>query len=647
MVEAGKWDRTGGPATFIGAGLSTRNKGNKPPPVQPAAPTPTANPWPVVVLLLAGALVWALLGFGSAVGLVQWLVILTAGGIGLLPAVSRGINRLLDRLRKPSPQSIRWATLLIAAGAAGYFILTAVLQGRDLFPKTHDECSYYLGVQLLARGKLCLPSHPLADFFDSFYILVKPVYCSIYFPGTALLFIPTIWLHLPTWFMPAVASGAAIGLTYRVMTELIDGVAGALAALLMVSLTWLRTLSIVLMSQMPMLLLGLLLVWAWLKWRRKRSWGWALLMGVVAGWAAITRPVDAIVYAAPVGVAVLLSLRDQRPGTRLGTLGAMVAGAAPFLALQIAFDLRVTGHVFETPYTLYLNREQPGAAFGFHQFDPNAHPQSALAQQRADYAFSQTYFARHQPDNFWWPWLKTQYPTGYQPRPAYFAMIADTTLPARLLLVLVPAGLLGLRGPKRLVVFATLPLFILLYIFNPFFLEHYAIPIIPAVIVLVLLGAEAIVSAWPRYPLLLRSSLALLIAATAVTSLWEINRLIDSNSHTDESLDSPLLRKVHDLYGERAVILFRWDPKQNWKAEPVYNGEVTWPDDAEVIRAHDLGPRDAELIDYYAKIQPERVLFVWDQKRDELRRIGVMADLARQLRQGRSIDSLLQSPGGL
>jgi hypothetical protein len=615
-----------------------------PPRLPPAPPPPKATAkgvLPVFVLLLVGIAIWLGLGLGWGIGLSRWIVIVAAALLALLPPVSRGLCALLDRIRRPSPRSIQLATVLIAIGAAAYFILTAILQNRDLFPKTHDECSYYLGAQLLSRGKLWTPAHPLADFFESFYILVKPVYCSIYFPGTALMFAPTVWLQSPTWVLPAIASGMAVGLTYRIIAELIDGAAGALAVLLMISLTWLRTLSIMMMSQMPMLLLGLLLIWAWLKWRRKTSWGWALLLGIVAGWGAVTRPVDALAYAAPIGAAVLLALRDQPPKRWAATFAAIATGAAPFLALQIVFDIGVTGHALKTPYTLYLQQEQPGATFGFHRFDPAAQPQSALPQQRADYAFSKTYLSRHQLDHFWKPWLQTQYPSGYQPRPAYLAMIADTSLPARWLLVLLPVGLLGLRDGKRLVLFLTLPLFIFLYMFNPFFLEHYAIPIIPAVILLVLLGAEAIPSAWPRYQTQLQPIIVALIVATTATSLWEINHLIGSESHTDESLDSALLRKAHDLYGERAVVLFRWDPDQNWKAEPVYNSEVAWPDDAEVIRAHDLGPRDVELVEYYAKHQPERVLFIWDQKLDEVRRIGAVGDLARQLHEGRTIESIL------
>ena len=107
----------------------------------------------------------------------------------------------------------------------------------------------------------------------------------------------------------------------------------------------------------------------------------------------------------------------------------IVVGAAPFLTLQAIFDIGVTGHISQTPYTLYLQREQPGSTFGFHTFDPIAKGQSTLPQMRKDLEFSKTYFALHHPGNFWKPWLATQHPPGFAERPAYFAMIADTTLP--------------------------------------------------------------------------------------------------------------------------------------------------------------------------------------------------------------------------
>src|SRR5215210_7969441 len=106
---------------------------------------------------------------------------------------------------------------------------------------------------MLAHGRLWMPRHPLADFFESFYLIVKPVYCSIYFPGTALMFAPMEWVGWPAWILPVVFSGAAMGLLYRIVTELVDGVAGLLAPLWMVSLVWFRTVSFMVMSHVAML----------------------------------------------------------------------------------------------------------------------------------------------------------------------------------------------------------------------------------------------------------------------------------------------------------------------------------------------------------------------------------------------------------
>jgi len=325
----------------------------------------------------------------------------------------------------------------------------------------------------------------------------------------------------------------------------------------------------------------------------------------------------------------------------------VTAGAAPFLLLQVIFNLGVTAHILQTPYTLYLHREQPGATFGFHQFNPAAKGQSTLPQMQKDLEFSKTYFALHQPDNFWKPWLFTQHPQGFGDRPPYLAMIADTTLPVRFLLILLPVGLLALTTRPRRILFLTFPLFVVFYILNPFFLEHYAIVLIPSVVLCLLLSIEALARAFPTYRTQITSALTALLIASALTGFWEINHLLVTNPQyqvSDEPLRSTLLQKSHDLHGQRAVVLYQWDPKRNWKEEPVCNSDVAWPDDAEVVRAHDLGPRNVEIINYYADHQPDRIFFIWDEKADTLTKLGSAADLHQALQSGQNLQTLLHPP---
>ena len=589
------------------------------------APSSASRRIATVLLLLLGGLLWFAVGSSPGIGVVRSIVIGAAVAAALVPGATRGITRALDRIRCPSSRAVEWASLLIGMGAAAYFVLTAFLQHRDLFPKTHDDCSYMLQMQMLARGRLWMPAHPLADFFDSFYLLVRPVYASQYFPGTALMYVPTVWLGWPSWLMPVMAAGAVVGLVYRIVTELVDGAAGALAALWMISLSWFRMLSILLMSQVPALLLGLLMIWGWLRWRRSRHRAWLIFIGAIAGWAAITRPIDALCFALPVGAALAAELFRSRRREWLLSAALLSASAGPFLAVQLVFDKRVTGRWLETPFRFYLDRDMPGTQFGFPLYDPGARPRSDLPQKRQLYRDWVVPFIRaHQPHELLRSWVHRWLP-----------MIVHTTLPAGWLLPIAAAGLLGLTDRKRWVLGATVPLFVLLYVCYTIFLEHYAVVIAPAMALLLVMGIGALSDAWPRFRRQITAAASCLVVVTALTSLPELSRLLESDPKkqaSDETFVSNMLSIVNEQLPQQlqkpAIVLFRFAPGVNPAEEPVYNVDTANPDDAPLIRAHDLGARNVEIFRYYALRQPERWFYLYDESTNAVTPLGPAASLA-------------------
>jgi hypothetical protein len=584
--------------------------------------------------LLLGLGLWLLTG--NDMPWLRWILVTAAAGVAVVPSVSQPLDRLLEKLRNLSPAS-RWKlSLALGAIAAIYLTATAFNQGRDLFPKMEDECSYVLGARMLSQGRLWMPMHALPDFFETFWVIVRPVYCSCYFPGTALLFAPMVWLHSPAWVLPIIVSGAIVALLARVMAELLDGAAAVLSALWMMSLGMFRGLSTMVMSHPAMLLFGLLMIWSWLRWRQRKELRWALLIGIFAGWAAITRPADALAYAIPLGIAMLFALRDEPIKKWIATVALLIAGAAPFLALQISLDAGVTGHPFETPYTHLLREEQPGVAFGFPTFDPSAKANSKLSQKQAYYEWCQPYLKDHRPLEALRRLILPRGAGGGNDDPRLL-ILANADLPSRVLLVLVPLGLLALNNRRRLLLASTLPCFFSMYLFHAFYFEHYSLVVIPAVVLLVLAGRRVLADVWRP----LDVPIAMAILVLCITSLWEVKQIFPQpeNQPTQDGMleTAPIGVIDRELIRNKvkppAVVLFK--PMTDFFEDPVYNLQTASIDDQPIIRARDLGPRDIEIIRYYAQRRPDRMFYLCDPDNLGISRLGTARELLAQLEQPR------------
>lgn len=574
-----------------------------------------------VLLFAAGALFWhritpaphAGLHSGLAVGALAVAVVL-----GLVPATRRSIASALDRLRAPSPRT-RCAVAFAVGGVSAVLLAGAgFLQDRPMFPIWHDEQSYLIQARMLGQGRLWMPQHPLADFFESFYLIVRPVYASMYFPGTALLHVPGAWLGLPTWVVPVLTAGAVTGLVYRIVAELVDGACGLLAALVLLASVEFAGKSTMVLSQVPMMLMGLLATWCWLRWRDGRRTRWAALCGAFLGWGFIVRMSDAPLFVLPLLVAFALDLRGRLPREWLRTAGALAAATAPFVLLQLVFDAGVTGNPLSTPHGTYTRQFAPQATLGFHAYDPAARPAGTLPQKQALYdALIVPEIRKHQPSSAPRQWLDER-----------FGRTFGAALPHPLLLGLFAAGLAGLRTRARVVVFAALPLFVLVYAFYAILQPYYPLVAAPAVLACAMAGLRELEEAWPGQRPAIAVVLSLAVVGVVAGRFPEWNRVLRERGEGWPTMQA-VREKLPEALPVPSAILFRFEAPASPHEEPVYNTDAAWPDDCPILHAHDLGPvRNREIFEYYGRLQPDRQFFRFDRATGAVEFLGTARDLA-------------------
>src|SRR6185436_8120158 len=127
--------------------------------------------------------------------------------------------------------------------------------------------------------------------------------------------------------------------------------------------------------------------------------------------------------------------------------------------------------------------------------------------------------------------------------------------------------------------------------------------------------AARIVSWWKQPMLRAKAERAVVIALVlvALASLPEVNPRV-----RDDLIFGPtstiLRRAIRERVQAPAVVLVRYHVSENPHDEPVYNDSVAYPDDADVIVAHDLGARNVELLDYYERTQPGRRYYLFHRR---------------------------------
>jgi hypothetical protein len=292
----------------------------------------------------------------------------------------------------------------------------------------------------------------------------------------------------------------------------------------------------------------------------------------------------------------------------------MILAASPFLVIEALQHYGMTGHWLESPNQAYALANYPAPVVGFHTIDWKKAPIPKLPEDREMIVNSfWSEYRNYQLADVPMAWWKERLPRTLM-----------VTLPNPLLAILVPLGILGLIDRRRRVFAAIAVLFCLVYACSVSYQQHYIMVDVPGLLLLTLLGLERVRAWWPKQTV----TLTLMVVALSLGAMAE----------TDAINWSPWLdlvrieNKLATLPPDPSIVLFRYHPNNPAvniaHHEPVYNTDVAWPDEARMIRAHDLGPENIHLFQYYARTQPDRVVYLYDRNGDTVTRLGTAAEAA-------------------